>query len=194
MVITKYEPACIKVQSGEMVFVFDPPSRESRFKTPRFQADVVCISEQHPDRNGAGEIQGKGERLPVVLSGPGEYEVAGVRIWGVPVGEARTAYVVVLEGVRLTYLAEMNGEITPFLRSALGEVDILFLPITEPKRAASQSAHVRARVVIPLVLAPETLSVFLSQLGTSPRPAPVDRLTIKAKDLTGMSGGVIILA
>ena len=41
MVITYYGAGCFKVQSGETVLAFNPPSKESEFKSPRFASDIV---------------------------------------------------------------------------------------------------------------------------------------------------------
>ena len=52
MVITYYGASCFKVQSGETVLAFNPPSKESEFKSPRFAADIVLVSSNHKDYNG----------------------------------------------------------------------------------------------------------------------------------------------
>ena len=81
MVITYYGAGCFKVQSGETVLAFNPPSKESEFKSPRFASDIVLVSSNHKDYNGWENLPGKAEgSKPFVAEGNGEYEISGIYI------------------------------------------------------------------------------------------------------------------
>ena len=75
MILTYHEGACIRASAGDTTIVLGPVSKKSKnFKPTNFGADVVFISYNHPDMNGSDEAA-RGDKQPVVLSGPGEYEI-----------------------------------------------------------------------------------------------------------------------
>lgn len=106
MVITYYGLSCFKVQSGDLTIAFDPPSKESDMRPPRFETHIALSSHDHPRHNGLKELSGKkGEKRfiassrspkataapaveagenPLFISGPGEYEIEGVSVIGFP--------------------------------------------------------------------------------------------------------------
>jgi len=81
MIITQHSPHCIKIQFGDTVLVFNPPSKESKEQSVRFSADVVFSSIKHPDFFGTETISPKGDSI-FLIDGPGEYEVKGVFVKG----------------------------------------------------------------------------------------------------------------
>src|SRR3984885_5824382 len=83
MIITYLGGEFIKVQFGDTVLAFNPISKDSKLKTSKFGADIVLSSLNHPDMNGVDQIS-FGDKKPFVISGPGEYEVKGVFIKGLP--------------------------------------------------------------------------------------------------------------
>src|SRR3990167_7134056 len=101
MVITYYGAACFKVQSGETVLAFNPPSKESEYKSPRFASDIVLVSSNHKDYNGWESLPGKTEGAkPFIANSNGEYEVSGIYIKGIGSnGRNNTVYSLVLEDI-----------------------------------------------------------------------------------------------
>src|SRR3989344_9091081 len=84
MVITYYGLSCFKVSSGDYTLAFDPPSKKSSLKSPRFQADIVFISHDHDNHSGLDVIGEKEGKAPLAITGPGEYETRGIPIYGIP--------------------------------------------------------------------------------------------------------------
>ena len=199
MVITYYGAACFKVQSGETVLAFNPPSKESEYKSPRFASDIVLVSSNHKDYNGWENLPGKTEGgNPFVAEGQGEYEVSGIYIKGVGSnGRNNTVYSLVLEDISICHLGALSKEMDPSLKEAVGEADILFIPIgggelLDPQKAAGAAIHLEAKVVIPMNYDESQLKQFIKEFGAGGTVA-ADKLTIKKKDLAEKKGEVVVL-
>ena len=199
MVITYYGAACFKVQSGETVLAFNPPSKESEYKSPRFASDIVLVSSNHKDYNGWESLLGKTEGAkPFVAEGQGEYEVSGIYIKGIGSnGRNNTVYSLVLEDISICHLGALSKEMDPSLKEAVGEVDILFIPIgggelLDPQKAAGAAIHLEAKIVIPMNYNESQLKQFIKEFGAGGTVA-ADKLTIKKKDLAEKKGEVVVL-
>ena len=136
MVITYLGAEFFKVSFGDTTLVFNPISKQSKLASQRFGADVVFVSMNHPDMNGAEEMV-YGNKQPVIVDGPGEYEIGDVtaRGYGIKtkyegVDRFNTLYQVMLEGINMIFLGALGSEqIDPHILSQLGNIDILFVPI-----------------------------------------------------------------
>ncbi len=208
MVITYYGPSCFKVQSGETVIVFDPPSKESKFKSPRFASNLVLVSHNHKDHNGWENFT-TGEKPPVVLKGPGEYEVGGTHIRGVltyhdtSFGKDKginTSYVVNLENINICHLGDFGeDELRGEVKENIGEVDILFVPIgggsvINAERATKIVSQVGPRIIIPMHYGDDKsaeFKKFTNEMGGDGKL--LDRLTLKKKDLEGKEAQFVVL-
>src|SRR5271156_6511166 len=60
--------------------VIDPFDETIGLKLPNFSADIVLVSHNHPDHNHVKGVKGD----PMVIAGPGEYEIKGIFIKGIP--------------------------------------------------------------------------------------------------------------
>lgn len=199
MVITYYGASCFKVQSGETVLAFNPPSKESEYKSPRFASDIVLVSSNHKDYSGWENIPGKTAGIkPFVADGQGEYEIAGIYIKGIGSnGHNNVVYTLALEDISICYLGALSKEMDPSLKEAVGEVDILFIPIgggelLEPQKAAGAAIHLEAKIVIPMNYNESQLKQFLKEFGAGKTEAG-EKLTIKKKDLAEKKGEVVVL-
>lgn len=194
MVIAYYGASCFKVQSGETVLAFDPPSKDSEFKSPRFQTDVVLVNHNHKDYNGWENLSGKKEGTPpFLIDGPGAYEVAGIYIKGIPSG-LNTIYVLSMENISICHLgafAEKN--LSPDLKEEIGEIDILFVPVSEDdgQKASQISSQLEPKITIPIYYKENDLKKFLKEFGDA-GVKPMEKLTIKKKDI-GDKNQVIVL-
>lgn len=200
MVITYYGISCFKAQSGETVLAFDPPSKESDFKSPRFQVNAVLISSNHKDHNGWENLSSKieGKDL-VVLDGPGEYELEGIYIKGIKSAGQNTIYSVNFEGITFCHMGNFSEkELRPETKEAIGEIDILFAPIDgsgvlDPQEAAKISSQLEPSIVIPMHYKDnKTLKKFMDEFGNG-STKPFDKLTIKKKDLVPGKIQVVVL-
>ena len=187
------------MQFGDITLAFNPISKDSKLKPSRFGADIVFITNNHPDFNGIDQVT-HGEKKPFIINGPGEYEVKGVFIKGLPSKSGygiNTIYTVSLENMNLCFLGAINtSELSGEAEEALDEIDILFVPIggdkvIDPVKAYKLAVSLEPKIIIPMYYEDNTLKVFLKEAGENPKSEV--KLTIKKKDLEGKEGDIVLL-
>ena len=207
MIISYLGGEFVKVQFGDTVLAFNPISKDSSLKASKFGADVVLSSLNHPDMNGIDQIS-FGDKKPFAITGPGEYEVKGVFIKGLPSiskydkeQRINTIYSVALEGMNICFLGALGqGELPKEAEEAIDGIDILFVPIggdgvLDAAQAYKLAVSLGPKIVIPIhyddLGVKDALKHFVKEAGEN--PAPVDKLTLKKKDLEGKDADVVIL-
>ena len=207
MVITYCGMAFVKVQFGDTVVAFNPFGKLPGLKETRFGADVALVSMRDKAFSETDNLV-YGERQPFIVSGPGEYEVKGIYVKGVATpgkdDKINTAYSLTLDGINICHLGGINKTtITADAQEQLGEIDILFVPVGDgmltPEDAEKIATTLEPKMIVPLYAMgegkkdDETLAKFMKELGAE-KVAPVDKLTLKKKDLEGKEGDVVILS
>jgi L-ascorbate metabolism protein UlaG (beta-lactamase superfamily) len=211
MVITHHGGQCFKVTLGDLTLVFDPISKNGTVPAVRFGADIALVSRDHPDMNGVAEVT-YGEKEPFAITGPGEYELAGVTIrgfrsaskYGLPQGTdeaVNTIYAVQMEDMALVHLGALaDTELPPEAREALDEIDVLFVPIGGGGVLTPAAAHELAVALEPKIIVPmhwssmgegKALDSFLKEAGNGSEK--LDKLTLKKRDLAGREGSILVL-
>ena len=208
MIITYHNIQFFKVQQGDTVIAFNPISKKSNFKGSRFGADLALVTSNSVDFNGIENVTSKNKDL-FVVDGPGEYEVQGVFIKGAVSGSkykdkerVNTVYSLVLDGIKLGFLGALGSiELDEQAKAILGEIDILFVPIgnegtLNPADANKLATKLGAKIIIPMhygdVGEKDALKTFLKESG-SEDVKPVEKLTIKKKDVADKQGEVVVL-
>lgn len=204
MVITHHGGQCFKVSFGDTTLAFDPISKKSKLSPAKFGSDVAFISMHHPDFDGAEQVA-HGNKQPFVVSGPGEYEVGDVTARGFGVKTTydkkeryNTIYQVRLEGMNIVFLGALSEpEIDPKILGELGNIDILFTPIgggdvLEVPQASKLAVKLEAKCVIPMHYDKKALDAFMKEEGAS-GAKPQEKLTLKKKDVSEMSGEIVVL-
>lgn len=205
MIITYHGGQCFKVSFGNTTLAFDPISKQAKkLDAVKFGADVAFVSVRHPDFNGVEQVA-YGTKEPFVVDGPGEYEIGDVTARGYGVkttydGAERynTVYQVRLEEMNMVFLGALSDpELDPKILSELGDIDILFVPIgggdvLEVPQATKLATKLEARLIIPMHYDATALKAFLKEEGIDSLK-PVDKLTIKKKDIAEMEGEVVVL-
>ncbi len=208
MIITHHGADFFKVSFGDTTLAVNPISKDSSLKGARFGSDITLISLNSPEHNGS-DVTSRGEKESFVIKGPGEYEVSGIFIKGFLSksgygGEDRlnTIYTVQMEGMNLCFLGAIGDEkIAPAVKEAIDGVDILFVPIggngvLDPAIASKLAVQFEPKLIIPShygeVGDKNALKTFLKEIGAE-NVSPVDKLTIKKKDLDGKEGDVVVL-
>ncbi len=208
MIITHHGKQFFKLQTGDFVIALNPISKESTFKTNGFGANIAMISTDHPDYNGADLVEYAG-KTPFVIKGPGEYEVSDIMIQGFlskgtdGKGELiNSIYYFEFDGIKILYLGAMyQPELALDVRQNIGDVDILFVPIGGKTVLGPAAAHKLAVSFGPKVIIPmdygsdqekEAIKDFLKESG-SEKVSPIDRFTIKSKDISGKEQEIIII-
>jgi L-ascorbate metabolism protein UlaG (beta-lactamase superfamily) len=130
-------------------------------KLPKdMQADIVLKTHDHGDHNNIAAVTGE----PVVIAGPGEYEIKGVAIIGVTVfhddkqGAERgknTVYNLYMDGLNIVHLGDIGDVLTQSQIEEIGTCDILMIPVgsvftIDAKKATEIIAQLEPRIVIPM--------------------------------------------
>lgn len=208
MIITHHGKQFFKLQTGDMVLALNPISKESKFKTTGFGANIAMISENHPDYNG-GELVEYAGRKPFIINGPGEYEVSDIMIQGFlsrgtdgKTDLINTIYYFEFDGIKILYLGAMyQPELTVEARQGIGDVDMVFVPIGGTTVLGAAAAYKIAKSFGPKVIIPmdygndqekTALTDFLKESGSG-NVSPVDKLTVKSKDISGKELEVIVI-
>jgi len=181
----------------------------------KFGADIVLISHDHKDHSNINAVKGTNlSPEPFVISGPGEYEIKGVMIYGIPAfhddkqGEDRgeiTMFLIETEGVWLAHLSDLgqksleNGQL-----EQLQSVDVLMIPVggtftIDAKEASKIISQVEPRVIIPmhynlpgLKLDLDSVDKFIKEEGINPEEVE-GKLKITKKDLPNEDTKLFIL-
>jgi len=110
-----------------------------------------------------------------------------------------TIYQVRLEEMNLVFLGALgDAEIDPKILGELGDIDILFVPIgggdvLDVPAAAKLATKLEARLILPMHYDKTSLNTFLKEVGAE-TVKPVDKLTIKKRDVVVMEGDVVVLS
>jgi len=204
MVISYHGGEFFKVSFGSTTLAFNPIGKKSKLSPVKFGSDAAFISLWHDDFNGVENVK-HGNKDPFVVDGPGEYEIGLVTARGFGVKTTydkeerfNTIYQVRLEEMNMVFLGALsNPEIDPKILSELGDIDILFVPIgggdvLEVPQASKLAVKLEAKLVIPMHYDAVALKAFLKEEGNE-SVKPVDKLTLKRKDVSVMEGEVAVL-
>lgn len=205
MILTYHSGSCVRASAGDVAVVFGPVSKESKeFKATNFGVDVALVSVQHPDMNGVAEA-GRGEKQPFAITGPGEYELkdiicsgfASVSHWG---GSERvnTVYSVTFDGLHVLYCGALDTLDLPKEVLEMDAPDILIIPIggegtLSPSDAQKLAVKLEAKIVIPVLGDEKSTKTFLKEAGAED-VKPVDKLTLKSKDVADKQNEVVVLS
>jgi hypothetical protein len=211
MIITYFGEQFFKIAQGDMVLAFNPVSKNAKSDIgTHFGSDIAFVTTNHPLFNGVEQLS-HGERMPFVISGPGDYEVKEIFIKGT-ISNAlisdknyiNTIYSFSLDNINIVFLGALSDfEISKEAHEVIDNPDILFIPIggknvskeislLDAKSSAKLALMLEPKLIIPMSYNEESLKIFLKELGEEKAPA-VDKLTLKLKDLEGKEGEVIIL-
>lgn len=203
MVIQYFGEQAFKISFGDTTLAVNPISKASKHKSKRFGADIALVSANLPDYNGVEETA-YGDRTPFIIDGPGEYDVSGVTVKGIPAGMVEgvpnTVFVITLEQMRICVLGALTEKLSGNALERIDTVDILIVPVHSgllgPKDAHAQSVVLEANIIIPCTTegteGETAMKQFLKEEGGN-GVKPVDKLTVRAKDVSGKSGDIVVL-
>jgi len=199
MEITWYGHACFRIREKGVSIVTDPFDASIGYPLPRLQADIVTVSHDHPGHNYIKRVKGE----PRVLKGPGEYEVRGVFITGIPTFHDRkkgaergrnTVFLFEFDDLTLCHLGDLGHVPDQAQVETLGEVHVLFIPVGGVSTInASQAVEVisllEPKIVIPMHYKTKATQVklnplrrFLKAMGL-PKSDPLPKLRVTKSSL-----------
>jgi len=138
----------------------DPFDKRVGFSQAKIKVEIVTISHDHHDHSERGMLEGE----PMVIEGPGEYEIKEVSITGIASwhddkkGELRgknTIYTIDMDELRLCHLGDLGHKLNDKQLDLMDGVDVLMIPVggnytLGPKEALEVIKQIGPSVVLPM--------------------------------------------
>ncbi len=208
MDITWYGHSCFRLtERNKIAVVTDPYSEKIGLPPLKLKADVVTISHDEPGHNHIAAVKGDVH----TITGPGEYEVGGVFITGVPLhyvdettARSNIAYLFEYDSLTVLHLGDLAHVPDQSTIEALGIVNVLLLPVGGGKGLrAAQAAEVVALIepnfVVPMHYALPGLKFeldpvdkFLKAMGAG-KVQEVEALRVTSSDLQSEQSQVVVI-
>jgi len=207
MIITFLGKQFFKIGQGSLVVAFNPISKDSKYsaKISKFGSDIALSTINHPDYNGFDMVS-HGETVPLEINGPGDYEIKDIFIKGIMTETTldnkkyiNTIYSLSIENISLCFLGAISDDkLSSNIRGQIESPDILFVPIgnndlLDPIEAYKLAVALEPKIIIPMDYDEKTLKAFLKE-GGQEKVQPIEKLTIKAKELIGREGEIVVLS
>jgi L-ascorbate metabolism protein UlaG (beta-lactamase superfamily) len=209
MNINWYGQTCFRIVSqknrnGFVNLLINPLSKESGLRLPKLEADILLLDSGYQEKT---KIDAEAK---FSICGPGEYDVKGVYIQGIPAQtrlakEKTIIYTIESEEIRICHLGRLGQEeLSSEQIEKIGEIDILMLPVggdetIGAKEAVKIMTQIEPKIIIPmsyhlpkLKKKLDGLEVFLKTLGVKPLQ-PLAKLSIKKKDISKEEAKIIVL-
>lgn len=152
--------SCFRIRGRQAAIVTDPYPPDLGYSLGKLAADIVTVSHQHPSHS---YLQGVGGE-PKLVTRPGEYEISGVLIIGIPTfhdaedGGKRgksTVYLMEIDGMTICHLGDLGHVLTTEQVEEIDDVDVLLLPVggvstIDAPMAAEVIRQIEPKVVIPM--------------------------------------------
>jgi len=186
---------CFRLRGRGAAVVTDPYPPSIGLKLQRLDADLVTVSHEHENHNYTQVMRDAYE-----IRGPGEYEVAGVSVIGVPTFHdaekvarhgRNTVYLIEIDDVRVCHLGDLGHRLDDAEAEAIASPDVLLVPVgghtaINAAQAAEVVRQLEPRFVVPmhyaipgLKLQLDPLDRFLKEMAvTSAEPQP--KLSVQA--------------
>jgi L-ascorbate metabolism protein UlaG (beta-lactamase superfamily) len=212
MTIQFFGVSCFKITAkngnDEVAIVTDPYSEKVGALSRNFSADILTVSRRsHEHHNNVAAVSGA-----FLIEHPGEYEVKGVPIYGIPALHEKkepkdyhknTMFHFLIDDVRLVHLGGLREPLTDEQLAQLGEVDVLMIPVgggdvLSASAAADLVSRMEPRIVIPthwkskgLTLQAGGVEPFIKEVGA--KVTETEKLKLAKKDLPQDETQIVIL-
>ncbi len=184
MDITWLGHGCFRIRGRNASAATDPFPPALGVKLPRLDVDLVTISHGHPNHSYLDAV---GKEAHVV-DGPGEYEVRGITVTGLPsfhdtlggVERGRnTIYLIEVDDVRVCHLGDLGHRLDDSTIETIGTVDVLLVPVGGANSLGAGMAAEVVRAIEPRWVVPmhfrtpgfkaelEGVETFLKEMGVA---------------------------
>ncbi len=173
---------CFRLRGREGAVLSDPVAASTGYSLSRTSAEIVTLS--RPDDveiSNHGGVQGD----PRVFQAPGEYEVRGILVTGIPIPreDGRTmAFAYEIDGVNIVHLGLPDAPPDAAILERFENVDVLLMPVggggsLSASEAADLMQRIDPNIVVPMNYRTEAdraeldpIDRFLSEAGATPEP------------------------
>lgn len=201
---------CFRLRGRNAVAITDPYPPSLGPRLPKLEADLVTVSHEHENHAYVQAVR-EGAR---VVSGPGEYEVAGITVLGFPTfhdnqrGAERgrnTVYVIEVDEVRVCHLGDLGHALDESDLDEIGTIDVLLAPVgggtsLNAEGAAAVVRQIEPRIVVPMHYTIPALKKpldgverFLREMGVTEVVEPLGRLSVQATTAEPETTRVVVL-
>lgn len=198
MEITWVGHSCFRLRGRAASVLTDPFASTSGYSLGKVAAEVVTVSNSHPHHSATDAVEGD----PVVLDGPGEYEVKGIVVTAFRTDAAKggeqsarnTAFMIEIDDVTVCHLGDLANTLTAEQIELSKDANVLLLPVgghctIGPAQAVQVISQIEPKLVIPMHFATEVSKVqldsidhFLREMGIKVSE-PQARLLVTASSL-----------
>jgi L-ascorbate metabolism protein UlaG (beta-lactamase superfamily) len=186
---------CFRLRGRSAAVVTDPYPPAIGLKLARMDADLVTVSHAHENHNFTQVVRDGAYEI----HGPGEYEVAGVSVIGVPTFHdaakgathgRNTVYLIEIDDMRVCHLGDLGHKLDDAEAEAIASPDVLLVPVggrtaMNAAQAAEVVRQLEPRYVVPmhyaipgLKLELDTIDRFLKEMGVTAAEAQ-PKLTVQ---------------
>ena len=183
--------SCFRIKGRQASIVTDPYPPDLGYSLGKPTADIVTVSHQHPSHNYHQGVGGE----PRLITGPGEYEIAGVLIIGIATfhdaegGQKRgknTIYLMDVDGVAICHLGDLGHVLTAEQVEEIDDVDVLLLPVggvstINASMAAEVIRQLEPKVVVPMHYKTPVLNRELGPVEKFLKEMGIERLDSQPK-------------
>lgn len=152
--------ASFLIETKAKSIIMDPFDEEVGYKIYEKDVDYVTVSHDHWDHNGVHLLKG----TPTIINTLGSHSYEGINFNGIASyhdqdkGSLRgenIIYKLEAEGISLVHLGDLGHLLSEEQMSALGEIDILFIPVggtftIDAKEAFDLVKQLQPKIVIPM--------------------------------------------
>lgn len=191
--------SCFRLRTRGATVITDPCGPETGYEIPHMRADIVTLSHEHEDHNYCRLVTGE----PRIIRRPGEYEIKGVFIIGIPTyhdrkkGQERgknTIFTFEMDGLRICHLGDLGHVPSQEQIEELSGVSVLLIPVgggstVNAAQAAEVVSLLEPNIVIPmhyftkdLTMKLDPVSKFLAEMGQE-GVKPQEMLQVQAGNL-----------
>jgi len=200
---------CFRLRGRGAAVVTDPYPPAIGLKLQRMDADVITVSHDHEDHNYTQVVRDGAYEI----HGPGEYEIAGVSVVGLPTYHdaekgaklgRNTVYLIEIDDVRVCHLGDLGHKLGDAEAEAVASPDVLLIPVggrttMNGEQAAEVVRQLEPRYVIPMHYAIAGLKMeldsvdrFLKEMGTAASEAQ-PKLSVQKSSVAEYETKVVLL-
>ena len=178
--------ACFKIETGSgTVIVTDPYSEKTGYTLPRVAADIVTVSHHHYDHDNAGAVAGS----PRIVDEVGKIVIGSTIIEGIDSfhdevsGSKRGKNVIFkffVDGLVVVHMGDFGQPLSGDQLDALGDVDILMIPVggtftIDHIQAAEIVRELKPKIVLPMHYKTDDCTINIGPVGPFLESMPVVR-------------------
>jgi L-ascorbate metabolism protein UlaG (beta-lactamase superfamily) len=208
MEITWLGHSCFKLRGKQASILTDPFDNTIGYNLGKITADIVTVSHDHPQHSFASGVGGD----PKVLRGPGEYEIAGIFIYGTTTfhdsnkGQTRgknTVYLMEIDDIKVCHLGDLGHALSAAQIEEISDTDVLLIPVGGVSTIDAAGAVEMINVVQPKIVIPmhyktavtklelDPVDKFLKEMGIK-EASPLPKLTVN-KSMLPLETQVVVL-